>query len=165
MFKKGQKAWNKGIKINSFITNEGRKKLAMLRMIKSEKVCITCGDKFLGGLRAKYCEKHNPRNKKILDPKIIQKRKNDGIWKQNRLMAISRDGGVCQICKRFVGSSIDVHHIDENGKNKETPNHEVSNLICLCHKCHLFISNFFWFKHSTIHDFEVIKKLLNIKIS
>ena len=76
-----------------------------------------------------------------------------------RIPAIKRDQGICQICKRFIGNSIDVHHLDEKGITNAKPNHNLNNLICLCHRCHLSISDILYFKRKYKAE-KILKKLL-----
>ena len=155
-------AWNKGIKTKDYISEEGKKKLAELRKQKVERICIICKEKFLAGGSAKYCKDYGwKRGCKYYPPRV---KVNSGLnykeWQEARVQAINRDsGGTCSVCEKYVGSSIDVHHIDENGfTNSTTPNHSLENLICLCHKCHLFISSCLWYKKN--RNWQLVKKLI-----
>lgn len=61
-------------------------------------------------------------------------------WDEQRLVAVERDKGTCQKCKKVVGAKIDVHHIVPYQfckQHKEA--NEPENLICLCSKCHKLV--------------------------
>lgn len=58
-------------------------------------------------------------------------------WSKQRRKAVARDKGRCRNCRRYIGDSIPVHHkrpfrefTDELAANR------LSNLICLCSRCH-----------------------------
>jgi 5-methylcytosine-specific restriction endonuclease McrA len=55
----------------------------------------------------------------------------------NRLKALERDNYTCVLCGST--ENIQVHHIDENGRNKpkEEQNNDLSNLTTLCGSCHI----------------------------
>jgi len=61
-------------------------------------------------------------------------------WPKQRLLAVSRDGGSCVKCHRFIGNSIPVHHIKpyRDFQDHKKAN-RLSNLICLCQSCHMRI--------------------------
>ncbi len=168
MPKIGNIPWNKGKKTGSVMSEEGKKRLADLRRSERfNRICVVCGKDFIGRRAvAKYCSEHKRywehKRRKRKEPKYKQ----DGSsisWKKARNKAIERDKGVCQICNEVIGKSIDVHHIDEKSyaKKKETiPNHSLDNLVCLCHKCHFFISSYLWHKKNNNWEkvLELIKK-------
>ena len=55
----------------------------------------------------------------------------------NKKRCLERDNHTCQICGAM--DNLDTHHKDNGGphiKGKETAN-KLSNLITLCHRCHL----------------------------
>ena len=59
-------------------------------------------------------------------------------WPRARLLAVSRDGGICVDCKKYIGNSIPVHHIKPY---REFPTPEEANrsgnLVSLCQSCHM----------------------------
>lgn len=61
-------------------------------------------------------------------------------WKAARLLAVDRDGGVCQRCGVHFGKSIPVHHIKpfREFATAEDANH-LENLVCYCQSCHMKI--------------------------
>ena len=59
----------------------------------------------------------------------------DGLsWKAQRKLAWERDSFTCQHCYEKKNRKPDVHHIDPW---MNSHSHALSNLICLCQKCHL----------------------------
>ena len=62
-------------------------------------------------------------------------RKLDG----NRQRAMERDGYRCQSCG--TDKKLLVHHRDGSGERSQSPNHELDNLVTLCHKCHVAVHN------------------------
>lgn len=61
----------------------------------------------------------------------------------NREIALERDNWTCQECGMnneqhilLFGRSITVDHIDGNGRNSNTQNNSLDNLITLCLRCH-----------------------------
>ena len=65
-----------------------------------------------------------------------------GAWDKARAMAMSRDHGLCQHCVRDgrVTLADMVHHIVEIKVNW-TLRLTLSNLICLCNRCHAKVSH------------------------
>lgn len=59
-------------------------------------------------------------------------------WRKARLAAIERDNGTCQRCKKVIGKSIPVHHIQpyREFETSEAAN-SLDNLTCLCQHCHM----------------------------
>ena len=61
-----------------------------------------------------------------------------------RSQIIEKAGGGCAICglsdtesmSRY-GHKLDIHHIDENGRTSDSPNHADNNLVALCRSCHM----------------------------
>jgi len=166
MAKKGNIPWNKGIKSGQQTSERGKQILSELRKIPVKRICVVCGNEFWAGNTAKYCSKKCRPFRPPRKYKRIEKRKQrikTGLWnkwKQQRKLAIERDGGICQVCGKYIGNSIDIHHKDERGANvslKER-NDELDNLICLCHKCHLFVSSCLWYKKNK--NWEQVKKLV-----
>jgi len=66
-----------------------------------------------------------------------------GSRDRNRELVRIRDNHTCQICGKVWGEGkrrFDVHHIDCDNKKTRKPDNlsnEHSNMITLCHKCHL----------------------------
>ena len=59
-------------------------------------------------------------------------------WLAARAKAIERDGGRCQICGRYKGSSIPVHHVIPYREfQTATAANVIENLVCLCPSCHM----------------------------
>jgi len=55
-------------------------------------------------------------------------------------LARERDGQACQLCGD--GNKLSAHHIDCQGRDQgrnPTPNHNLDNLITLCHGCHMLV--------------------------
>lgn len=50
-------------------------------------------------------------------------------FKKNRLLKLEQTKGLCEICGAIVS---DIHHID-----KTVTNHDIENLMALCHSCHM----------------------------
>ncbi|MET4560765.1 5-methylcytosine-specific restriction protein A [Lysinibacillus parviboronicapiens] len=70
------------------------------------------------------------------DPEVT-KFYNSAAWKKARKLALLRDRYLCQNCfsqKRFQNAEL-VHHIKEV-KDEWDLRLELSNLECLCHRCH-----------------------------
>ena len=55
-------------------------------------------------------------------------------WKVQRQLAWERDSYECQHCHEKKGRKPDVHHINPF---RVSQSHALTNLICLCQKCHL----------------------------
>lgn len=55
-------------------------------------------------------------------------------WAERKQAAMVRDGHQCRFCARK--STLQVHHIDGRGTCAKVPNHDLSNLITLCTRCH-----------------------------
>jgi len=85
--------------------------------------CEVCGKEFV--------VKMNPTKRTCSNRCARFKCKYDG----NRLKAIIRDNFTCQLCGKSKDQQFEVHHKDFTGQ-KENPNHDLSNLITLCVKCH-----------------------------
>lgn len=59
-------------------------------------------------------------------------------WREARLLAVERDGGICQSCGRVIGPSIPVHHIRPFREFDIIQKaNALDNLICLCQSCHM----------------------------
>jgi len=59
-------------------------------------------------------------------------------WTKARLVAVERDGGICQACNKDVGVSIPVHHIiPYRNFSSEHEANQIDNLVCLCQSCHM----------------------------
>lgn len=94
--------------------------------------------------RNTYCELHQ---KNIQQPKQNYNRykrdpKADGFyksgkWQRLRAVALARDNGLCQECKRqgTIRQAKVVHHLIEI-KDEWERRYELSNLESLCHSCH-----------------------------
>ena len=54
---------------------------------------------------------------------------NHAELKRTRILALKRAQGKCETCG---APAYQIHHIDENKSN-----HQLDNLICLCHSCHM----------------------------
>lgn len=52
------------------------------------------------------------------------------LMKRNRLKKLQQVHGICEICKKAKATNI--HHIDESKDN-----HDISNLLAVCKKCHV----------------------------
>ncbi len=59
-------------------------------------------------------------------------------WMTARLIAVNRDGGICQDCGKHIGNSIPVHHVRPFRffDSSAEANHP-DNLLCLCPPCHM----------------------------
>lgn len=58
-------------------------------------------------------------------------------YNRNRIDCLERDNYICQLCGATL--NLDAHHKDNGGvhiSGKEA-NHNLDNLITLCHRCHL----------------------------
>ena len=110
--------------------------------------CRTCGNEFVpqkyGGKRQVHCspecrQESAHRAAQIRNPhhraKNNQRRKFDGNWQR----AMERDGYRCQSCG--TDKKLLVHHRDGSGERSQSPNHELDNLVTLCHKCHVAVHN------------------------
>jgi len=111
-------------------------------------VCTRCGGEFLSGARGSlpqfcsfcrpivYKERHYKYEKKPVR-KVIS---NCSLFYKLLLQnVLERDNHTCQKC----GSkdNLDIHHKDGKSyhKVKGEVNHDLTNLITLCHKCHMQI--------------------------
>lgn len=107
--------------------------------------CRVCGKeeiKALGMCAAcynRYLENKNYSRRKQQKKKANQKygfgRSRTDIYKTL--------GNRCAICgiseadyKKLTGRSLEIHHKDGNGRTSESPNHDISNLVVLCKRCH-----------------------------
>lgn len=68
---------------------------------------------------------------------------NGRLSKKAREAIIARDGSKCQSCGMTqdehlekYNRSLTIDHIDGQGRNSETPNHNPNNLTTLCLPCH-----------------------------
>jgi len=61
--------------------------------------------------------------------------------KNPRILCLQRDNYTCQICGAI--DNIDVHHKDNGGYHikKDKTDNTLSNLITLCHRCHIKLHN------------------------
>lgn len=59
-----------------------------------------------------------------------RKRMDDALFKNTKLQAYERDGGLCVLCNR---QAVEVHHIVFRSQLGTS---ELSNLACLCRDCH-----------------------------
>ena len=171
---KGHQAWNKGKKMNyspKVIASLRESMKTLRKNYRIEITCQKCGKSVTARSSVrKYCDdcvtyKYLSKKPRMGEPGIPYRKRNPLIqaWKKIRKIAIERDKGKCGLCKKYVGEKIDVHHIDGDGcriegKENPTPNHNLKNLICLCNKCHLFISGCHWYKKN--RDWDLIKKLI-----
>lgn len=170
----GIPAWNKGLKMKFSDKDKAKfrenMKIARKHLIFDMK-CVYCGKiEKTTSSRTKLCDEHKGKishktNKPIV--KSWQSKPNYELraWKIARLETIKRDKGICQLCDKFIGKSIDVHHIDENGYRKnriinKNANNNLNNLICLCHQCHTHISSCLIYKKRI--NIKLYKKLIRI---
>lgn len=56
---------------------------------------------------------------------------------RTRIQRLRIDGFKCSICDATI--NLDVHHIDGRGLGHKEPNHNVNNLVTLCHYCHMHL--------------------------
>ena len=67
----------------------------------------------------------------------------------NKYLAMERDKYKCQYC--FTDKNLEIHHIDGTGyksvKDLKDCNNNLENLLTLCHKCHLKVTNNSRFNH------------------
>lgn len=92
------------------------------------KVCILCGADFEVPLYKK--------DSKFCSSKcyLTYKKKNALSMSSARKLAIIEKGERCERCG--ATDNIVVHHIDGKGHQCEVGNHDITNLIILCRKCH-----------------------------
>ena len=99
------------------------------------KKCLDCGKPIVSSsIRCKSCANKGALNPNWMDGK--DKEKYDVVFNRQLRNSIRfRDRFTCQICgkKQVRGKfKLDIHHIDYNKMNNKA-----SNLIALCHPCHL----------------------------
>jgi 5-methylcytosine-specific restriction endonuclease McrA len=92
-----------------------------------------------------YCNYHLVLYKRLNKPKgFTMKEANNPNWrggtsdypnhtlmKKNRILKLQQTEGLCEICKK---QGEQIHH-----KDGSKDNHNIENLILLCHKCHIII--------------------------
>ena len=110
-----------------------------------KKLCSKCGKVIpYGNYRCSNCEikckdkKINNRYyNKFMRDKVAQTFYDSPKWKRVRKVVLSRDLGICLVCKsKGVISYADVvHHIVEL-KEDNSKSLDVNNLISLCSSCH-----------------------------
>jgi len=57
----------------------------------------------------------------------------DKLYRVNRGVCIHQANWSCEVCETYT-TSPEVHH-----KDFDNTNHRLSNLICVCHECHILI--------------------------
>lgn len=156
----GKPAWNKGLKVKYSDKGIENMRKSMQKMRANYKIKITCqkcGTLVIGHTpRRKFCD-----NCTKTKPQKINYRRRE--WLEARKKTIERDKGVCQLCNLYIGESIDVHHIDENGYRKngienKSANNNLNNLICLCHHCHQLITSVLRYKK--FMNIDIYNKLI-----
>ena len=95
--------------------------------------------------RVRAVKRENERKRKALQGRTVRAEGKDYTFLpgqdlrfgSNRESAMQRDGFKCRLCGDDY--RLQVHHIDERGRNtpREQQNHELSNLITLCARCHI----------------------------
>ena len=107
------------------------------------KLCARCGAVIpLGSALCKRCEAERPNRQAIYDRRVRNKRSaafyQSADWIKLRDISMSKASYMCQECKRkgIVRPAEEVHHIvpiQTDWSRRLDP----TNLICLCHKCHM----------------------------
>jgi len=101
-------------------------------------ICEICGKEFI---KLSGYKTHIRVCSKPCYNKMIEKQ-----WKNAREATLKRDDYTCQICGEKEGRlrngkpiKLEVHHLDETGSNIKSKdmNNRLSNLITLCHRCHM----------------------------
>ena len=137
---------------------------SMRRKYRREMNCVLCDAPFVARTPIrKYCDNcslkvsHKKKDNYKRPPSKVNR------WNTAREKAITRDKGTCQLCGRYVGSSIDVHHKDECGyRTSTTPNHELDNLICLCHGCHMALTTALSLRNKCRNKTPLLRELLRL---
>lgn len=104
---------------------------------------FVCGDVLC---RFKIDEKVKSFNRKKKLKSKLKGKYRKGVPKDLRKIVIERDNSTCQKCYVYM-STIEIHHIvpvSDGGLD------DVSNLICLCGKCHSDIHKTGWSEYVTV---------------
>ncbi len=109
------------------------KSAARRKRLEHARLCIGCGNI------------ESVPDKKLCADCIDWRRKYEDARKfgdpELRASILRRDQMACQIClETFSDSQLIIHHIDGSGR-KKNPNHDSSNLIALCRRCHIVVHN------------------------
>ena len=124
------------------------------------KICVRCGQEFMPNIHGQhriYCSfkcqnevyvetntdngkrniwrKKEYQNNKQDYLKRAKDRANQARFDGNYYKVLERDNYTCQHCGA-TDRKLEVHHKDGNGRGKEKPNNDLSNLITLCKPCH-----------------------------
>lgn len=67
-------------------------------------------------------------------PEFHKERREARHFAGARQAVIARDGNKCTGCDKTTG--LIVHHLDGNGRGRDGPNNDMSNLVTLCRACH-----------------------------
>lgn len=129
---------------------------------KNFKVCgneVRGNAKLCGSCYSKEYRKNNPEKVKaynemryIRDIEKIQAYqktyRDKSRFGVSRNIILERDNWQCQKCgmtqeAHFVifNRSLDMHHIDGEGRGKQNPNNDIDNIISLCTRCHTKFHN------------------------
>ena len=104
----------------------------------NKNICEICGKEFTSNNGYKHSDR--ACSSKCYN-KILK-----GFWNNARKLTLIRDNYTCQICgikeKELINGKpikLEVHHLDETGSNTKSiyMNNRLSNLVSLCHKCHI----------------------------
>ena len=136
-----------------------------------KKLCSKCGKIIpYGNYRCNECEaksedkKTNNRSyNKFIRDKKTQTFYDSLEWKRIRKVVLSRDLGLCLVCKdKGIISYADiVHHIVEL-KEDSSKSLDINNLISLCNGCHNKIHS--QYKINKTNSQRMLYKMINISI-
>ncbi len=78
-----------------------------------------------------YCDEHRRKN---VIPKVSDKRYHTASWSATRKAVFTRDGYICQMCRKLVGN--ESPHCDHIIPVSQGGTDDEDNLQTLCQPCH-----------------------------
>ncbi len=137
----------------SFMSKELHRGIVGIKLIIRRKLnrslkrkqCLDCGESLESrnpmAIRCHECSESRTKKMKkddsIRRAEFYQNMKMEHRFGGNRQKALERDRYTCQVCgKTHHEIMLDVHHKDKSGRNKLVHNHDIDNLITICHSCH-----------------------------
>lgn len=121
------------------------------------KMCNECEAKFNKDKKKSY-KTYKTRRTDTKEQSIYSNNKD---WKLTRKAVMNRDNGMCKLCENKHSDV--VHHI-EPLKESWSKRFNMSNLICLCNRCHYYVHKKYDKEYkSKVEMQDKLSKLINEK--